>query len=286
MARSARCRPASVRSRCSGSGCATAAALLAASASASPRPSCRAGRVARAASMRGTPVLYLRGLSMGDGQEALGALLGKEAPNLSPSVVARLRAEWEADDARWQKRDLSARRYVYVWADGIDLQARMEPQAECMLRLDRRHARGQAGTARRPSGRAGQHTKLARTAGRSQNPRPGDRARTGHRRWRTGLLDGHRAGLASDPAAALHGAQERQRHGQDAQIRAARGHRLFGDPSAKQPAAPPPEGQTCARSGRRPIAPRPRPRWPRSPTRMAPSMTRRSSASSRTAARC
>ena len=81
------------------------------------------------------PVLYLRGVSMGDFQEALGALLGKEAPNLSPSVVARLRNEWEADYTRWQRRDLSARRYVYVWADGIYLQARMEPQAECMLVL-------------------------------------------------------------------------------------------------------------------------------------------------------
>jgi transposase-like protein len=81
------------------------------------------------------PVLYLRGVSMGDFQEALGALLGREAPNLSPSVVARLRDEWQADYTRWQRRDLSARRYVYVWADGIYLQARMEPQAECMLVL-------------------------------------------------------------------------------------------------------------------------------------------------------
>src|SRR3712207_3567308 len=81
------------------------------------------------------PVLYLRGVSMGDFQEALGALLGKEAPNLSPSVIARLRGEWEAEHARWQQRDLSARHYVYLWADGIYLQARMEPQAECMLVL-------------------------------------------------------------------------------------------------------------------------------------------------------
>jgi len=81
------------------------------------------------------PVLYLRGVSMGDFQEALGALLGKEAPNLSPSVIARLRGEWEAEHVRWQQRDLSARRYVYLWADGIYLQARMEPQAECMLVL-------------------------------------------------------------------------------------------------------------------------------------------------------
>jgi putative transposase len=81
------------------------------------------------------PILYLRGVSMGDLQEALAALLGKDAPNLSPSAVARLRDEWEADHARWQRRDLSARHYVYLWADGVYLQARMEPQAECMLVL-------------------------------------------------------------------------------------------------------------------------------------------------------
>jgi transposase-like protein len=81
------------------------------------------------------PVLYLRGVSMGDFQEALGTLLGKEAPNLSPSVIARLRDTWQADYACWQRRDLAARRYVYIWADGIYLQARMEPQAECMLVL-------------------------------------------------------------------------------------------------------------------------------------------------------
>ena len=81
------------------------------------------------------PILYLRGVSMGDFQEALEALLGRDAPNLSPSVIARLRGEWEADYARWQRRDLSTRRYVYIWADGVYLQARMEPQAECMLVL-------------------------------------------------------------------------------------------------------------------------------------------------------
>jgi putative transposase len=79
------------------------------------------------------PILYLRGVSAGDFQEALAALLGKDAPNLSPSVIARLKAEWEVEYARWQRRDLSARRYVYVWVDGVYLQARMEPQAECML---------------------------------------------------------------------------------------------------------------------------------------------------------
>ena len=79
------------------------------------------------------PVLYLRGISTGDFQEALAALLGREAPNLSPSVIGRLKEDWQADYERWQRRDLSARRYVYIWADGVYLQARMEPQAECML---------------------------------------------------------------------------------------------------------------------------------------------------------
>jgi putative transposase len=81
------------------------------------------------------PILYLRGVSAGDFQEALAALLGRDAPNLSPAVIARLKGEWEAEYARWQRRELSARRYVYIWADGVYLQARMEPQAECMLVL-------------------------------------------------------------------------------------------------------------------------------------------------------
>src|SRR5271157_3164609 len=81
------------------------------------------------------PALYLRGISAGDFQEVLTALLGKDAPNLSPSVIARLKSEWEGEYQHWQARDLSARRYVYVWADGVYLQARMEPQAECMLVL-------------------------------------------------------------------------------------------------------------------------------------------------------
>ena len=81
------------------------------------------------------PVLYLRGVSTGDFQEVLTALLGKNAPNLSPAVITRLTAEWQADYDAWQKRDLSVRRYVYVWADGVYLQARMEEAAECMLVL-------------------------------------------------------------------------------------------------------------------------------------------------------
>jgi putative transposase len=81
------------------------------------------------------PVLYLRGVSTGDFQEALSALLGTDAPNLSPSVVSRLTAEWETEYVRWQKPDLSTGRYLSVWADGVYLQARMEDASECMLVL-------------------------------------------------------------------------------------------------------------------------------------------------------
>src|ERR1700726_349807 len=81
------------------------------------------------------PVLYLRGISTGGFQDALAALLGKDAPNLSPAAISRLTAEWHGEYERWQKRDLSARRYVYVWADGVFLQARMEDHGECLLVL-------------------------------------------------------------------------------------------------------------------------------------------------------
>lgn len=79
------------------------------------------------------PVLYLRGISTGDFQDALGAILGREAPNLSPSVIGRLKEDWQGDYDDWQRRDLSARHYVYIWADGVYLQARMEDNAACML---------------------------------------------------------------------------------------------------------------------------------------------------------
>ena len=79
------------------------------------------------------PVLYLRGISTGDFQDALGALLGRDAPNLSPSVIGRLKEDWQGDYDNWQRRDLSARHYVYIWADGVYLQARMEDNAACML---------------------------------------------------------------------------------------------------------------------------------------------------------
>ena len=78
------------------------------------------------------PILYLKGVSTGDFEEALGALLGKDG-GLSASTIARLKEAWVDEHARWLDRDLSAKRYVYVWADGIYVQARLEDDAQCLL---------------------------------------------------------------------------------------------------------------------------------------------------------
>jgi putative transposase len=79
------------------------------------------------------PILYLKGISTGDFAEALAALLGPDAGGLSAATIARLKDAWVDEHARWLKRDLSARRYVYVWADGIHVQARLEDAAQCLL---------------------------------------------------------------------------------------------------------------------------------------------------------
>ena len=79
------------------------------------------------------PILYLKGISTGDFTEALAALLGPDAGGLSASSIARLTEVWAGEHAHWLKRDLSARRYVYFWADGIHVQARLEDDAQCLL---------------------------------------------------------------------------------------------------------------------------------------------------------
>jgi len=81
------------------------------------------------------PILHLKGVSSGDFEDALAALLGKDAPGLSASTIARLKEVWSEEHARWQSRDLSAKRYVYMWADGIYVQARLEDDAQCILVL-------------------------------------------------------------------------------------------------------------------------------------------------------
>ena len=81
------------------------------------------------------PILYLKGISTGDFSEALAALLGKDASGLSATSISRLKEGWSNEHAAWRKRDLSSKRYVYIWADGIHLQARLEDEKQCILVL-------------------------------------------------------------------------------------------------------------------------------------------------------
>src|SRR4051812_2187587 len=61
------------------------------------------------------PWRYLKGVSTGQFAEALTALLGPQAPGLSATTVRRLTEAWQQEHEHWQQRDLSGRRYVYVW---------------------------------------------------------------------------------------------------------------------------------------------------------------------------
>ena len=78
------------------------------------------------------PWLYLKGISTGDFSDALASLVGKEAPGLSAPAISRLKTIWQKDLQVWQKRDLSRKRYVYFWADGIYSNVRMDDR-QCLL---------------------------------------------------------------------------------------------------------------------------------------------------------
>jgi transposase-like protein len=81
------------------------------------------------------PALYLRGVSTGDFQDALSAILGPQAAGLSATNIVRLKESWKHDYDAWRKRDLSDKYYVYVWADGIYFNVRLEDDRTCILVL-------------------------------------------------------------------------------------------------------------------------------------------------------
>ncbi len=126
------------------------------------------------------PILYLKGISTGDFEEALAALLGKDAPGLSAATISRLKEAWTDEHNRWKRRDLSTRRYVYVWAHGIYLQARLEDEKQCILVLIG-----------------------ATPEGRKELIGFTDGARESAQDWRELLLDLKRRGLAGAPQLAI-----------------------------------------------------------------------------------
>lgn len=79
------------------------------------------------------PALYLRGISSGDFTEALSSILGPNAAGLSATNILRLKEGWQTDYEQWQQRDLSGKRYVYWWADGIYFNVRLNDDRPCVL---------------------------------------------------------------------------------------------------------------------------------------------------------
>ena len=163
------------------------------------------------------PILYLKGISTGDFEEALVALLGKDAGGLSASTVGRLKEAWSEEHTRWSKRDLSAKRYVYFWVDGIHVQARLEDDAQCLLVIIGATPEGKKELVGltdgvRESTRSWKELLLdLKRRGLSMGPR----ARGC--RWRPRLLASPRRGMATHARPALLGAQDRQRAQQAAE---------------------------------------------------------------------
>lgn len=126
------------------------------------------------------PYLYLKGISTGDFQEALSALLGPECPGLSATTIVRLKSVWEAEYQQWSSRSLAEKEYVYVWADGIHTNIRLEEDRQCILVL-------------MGATKDGKKELVAMTDGHRESAQS----------WSELLLDVKRRGLTVDPKLAI-----------------------------------------------------------------------------------
>ncbi len=79
------------------------------------------------------PWLYLKGISTGDFQEALQALLGSDAKGLSASTISRCKQIWEQEHETWSRQSFEKKRYVYIWADGVYFNIRSDNDRQCIL---------------------------------------------------------------------------------------------------------------------------------------------------------
>ena len=108
---------------------------LTATGSGFPRRSCRNGLGGRKVWMHCYQCFICAAYQRATSRKRWRRFWARRRRTLSAAVISRLTGEWKDEYDHWQKRDLAARRYVYVWADGVYLQARMEDNAECMLVL-------------------------------------------------------------------------------------------------------------------------------------------------------
>jgi putative transposase len=122
------------------------------------------------------PWLYLKGISTGDFSEALAALVGPTAKGLSASTITRLKEVWQAEFQDWSRRSLKGKEYVYVWADGVHFNIRLEEDRQCILVL------------------------MGATAdGRKELIAISDGYRESEQSWKALLLDVKARGLSIDP---------------------------------------------------------------------------------------
>jgi len=158
------------------------------------------------------PWLYLRGLSTGDFTEALQALLGPQAPGLSATNIVRLKESWQQEWKSWSKRSLAEKVYVYLWADGIYFNIRLEApdnNRQCILVLMGATADGRKELIAitegyRESADSWRELLLdVKQRGLTTSPKVA-------RRWRSGLLGRPAGDLSADPRATLLGAQDGQ----------------------------------------------------------------------------
>ena len=126
------------------------------------------------------PYLYLKGISTGDFQEALSAILGPDCPGLSATTIVRLKSVWEEEYKVWSSRSLEGQEYVYLWADGIHTNIRLEEDRQCILVL-------------MGATKDGKKELIAMTDGHRESAQS----------WSELLLDVKRRGLASDPKLAI-----------------------------------------------------------------------------------
>ena len=190
------------------------------------------------------PWLYLKGISTAGFSDALAALLGRDAPGLSPGTISRLKSGWQAEHARWETRNLAGKQYVYVWVDGLHFGVRLEAAKQCILVV---------------SG--------APPEGKKERVALSDGFRESEPSWKEGLMDLQQRGLKRDPKRAI-GEMVRSVFGKRyRRCLGPRGHRVAGCTNGPRPAPPPMcsisclsmckprRSPTCSRSG-----------WPRHAT--------------------
>jgi putative transposase len=126
------------------------------------------------------PYLYLKGISTGDFHDALAAILGPDCPGLSATTVTRLKSVWEQEYKEWSARSLEGQEYVYVWADGIHTNIRLEEDRQCILVL-------------MGATKDGKKELIAMTDGHRESAQS----------WRELLLEVKRRGLVTEPKLAV-----------------------------------------------------------------------------------